>query len=86
MGVETLLVRWLISKIYLLLKDEKRLGFVGSRKGKNMDLMLNLKRNKGGIFLSMLCYSSSSTKNPKCLYFPKGSNASGWNALVEALS
>lgn len=71
-GLEVHLVQWLIKKIKGLTEGEGKLGFVGSRKGTNIDVILNLNKNKGGSYLSLLCFTDSFSRGFKCLCFPMG--------------
>lgn len=50
MGIEVQLVKWLIEKVKWLLNCKRKVRFIGSRKGATMDVTLNLKRNKRGVF------------------------------------
>lgn len=53
-SVEEALVRWLIEKLKSLRSAEPKQGHLGSRKGKDLDVILNVKKNIGGFFLSLL--------------------------------
>lgn len=86
--LEVKLVEWFLRKLQGLVEDqqgEPRQGLLGSRKGNSMDLMLNIKKNKRGFYLSLLCFSSSFSKGFKCLCFPIGFYYKGWKALLHML-
>lgn len=84
-GVELPLVKWLIRKLKFLLESDRRLGHVGSQKGIKMDLTLTVKQNKGGKFLSLLCFSDCFNNGVKCLYIPHGRDSVGWKCFLSAL-
>lgn len=71
MGIEVELIKWVIMKMKRQGWEDETLRFVGSQKGKNMDLTLNVKENKGGRLLSLLCCSSTLSRGFKCICFPK---------------
>lgn len=84
-GVEVSLVKWLMSKLRSLMKGEGPLGFQESRKGKEMDLTMNVKENKNEIFLSLLVVSSFFSKGFKSICIPRGSNFTGGKLFLSAL-
>lgn len=57
-GIEESLARRLLLKIKKLEDGLLQPGFIGSRRGKEMDVILNLKRNAKGFFpvTSLLCF------------------------------
>lgn len=69
-----------MKKLMCLLDDEQRMGFVGRRRGIKMDLTLYVKKNKSGVSLSLLVFSSSFERGPKA------SAMIGWKCLLNALS
>lgn len=65
-------------------KENWRFGFQGSKKGKEMDLTINIKKNKNGVFLSLLVFCSSFSKRLKTICIPVGFNLSGWKLFLSA--
>lgn len=84
-NVDEKLAKWLVKKLKSLAVGEFRLGFLGSFKGENSDLMLNLRKNKGGLYLSMLWFSTSCSRGFKNICVPQGRLTEGWKGLLSAL-
>lgn len=68
--VEVDSVRWLIELLKRLVIGENVVGFIRSREGAKMDILLNMKKNKAGAYLSLLCLATEFSKGFKVLYFP----------------
>lgn len=87
-GLEVSLCEWLIWKLKgVLAIDENvpKTGFLGTRRGKAMDITTNIKKNKGGHFLSILCFSKKFRQGYNCICIPRGLNSSGWRTFCQAL-
>lgn len=86
--VEADLARWLRSKLKGLVwadEVEPRVGVLGSRRGKEMDIVINVKRNKAGFYISILCLNSKLSRGFTCIRIPQGKNCQGWILFQKAL-
>lgn len=81
-SIEVDLVKWLIQKLKRILEDEPTLGSLGSRRGKEMDLVLSSKKNKAGCFLSFLCLYLGREGGCKVICFPQGRLVKGWKMVM----
>lgn len=73
--IEVDLARWLKWKLKGLIDArliEPKVGSVGTRRGREMDLVVNLKRNKAGYFISILCLNPKMSRGFNCIYVPQG--------------
>lgn len=52
-GIELDIVKWMIMKLKCLGEVEPTQGHVGSRR-KDMDVIMSIKKNKGGFFISLV--------------------------------
>lgn len=87
MEIEPGLVHWLIWKLKGVLTvdgDEPKVGLFGSRRRKEMDLVVNVRKNKGGFFVSKLCFTGVSYRSYRCICLPKGTKSYGWWTFVKA--
>lgn len=53
-GIEESLVMWLVIKIKVIVSEDFKHGFLGRRKGKVNNVIVNIKSNKGGSY--SLCF------------------------------
>lgn len=82
------LVNWLVWKLKGIISDREsdpKVGFLGSRKGKAMDLTLTVKCNKRGFFLSVLYFSNTFKRGFICICVPRGGSSLGWESFLKAL-
>lgn len=75
------LVKWLVENLKRLIADTPRLGFLASKKGSNAYLILNVKRNRGGTFLSTLWFGVNIKRDSKSIYSP-GPSTRGMEGLI----
>lgn len=83
--VELQLIKWLIDKLEEANSIERRVGFLGSKRGSASNLMISIRSNKGGEFLSVLWFSASCTRGFKMLCIPKGRGKGGWMPFRQTL-
>lgn len=83
-AIEIPLVKWLIAKFRIVAKDLPRTGFIRSKKGAIMDMALNCKKNEGGFFLSLICFSSDYSRGFKSLCIPQGRCNDSCNSMLYA--
>lgn len=60
--------------------------FIGGKKGESIDVTMNVKHEKGGCFLLLLCSERNEMRKCKCLCFPMGANGVSWRSLFSSLS
>lgn len=84
-GAEVSLVKWLMSKLKILIREKVKTGFVESRKGSKRDVTLSVKKNKGGVYLWLLVFSSLFHRGLMCICVPVRDGFVGWKLLLNAL-
>lgn len=68
------------------MKRQKRYGFVGKTHSGEINLIVNIKRNQEGAFLSLLFISNAFIRVVRMVCIPMGGDLLGWMDLSEALS
>lgn len=77
--------KWLMWKLDGLLAEEIHLGFIGSKSFTEQDMVLTVKANKAGRFLSILCFHRNRYKGRTTIIFPLKSDNGGGRVFLNAL-
>ncbi|KAL5700656.1 hypothetical protein ACHQM5_026076 [Ranunculus cassubicifolius] len=79
---------WMVSKFKLLTRLGNFKGKLGSKAFTGLDLILTVKENDGGFFISILAFFKGPRKGSVAVYCPKNRNRSktgGWESFLSAL-
>lgn len=78
--------RWLLEKLNDLLGKDVRYGFMGSKSFHDIDLVINIKANRAGHFISLFGFQKKGAKGRAMICYPMVEKLEVRDNLISALS